>query len=211
MVWSGAPATAHPTPGPRAAPAGTSAVIGASSRTEGRGRRRSPSASFTSPTPATSAAVDSKGRVLFVCTANVCRSPMAEAIFNALASDAGVPYEARSAGTAALAGEPMTPHAREVLEEVGVYPGEHRARQVDAAMLEEADLVLTMTPQQAASLRRVSAVDPGRINTLLNYAYAAPETEGISDPYGQPISAFRASVRRIIEGVDRAVSRLSRP
>jgi len=155
--------------------------------------------------------VDSKGKVLFVCTANVCRSPMAEAIFNALASDAGMPYGARSAGTAALVDEPMAPHAKEVLGEVGVYPGEHRARQVDAAMMQGADLVLTMTPQQAAALRHVSAVDPGKIQTLLGYAYAAPETERISDPYGQPISAYRAAVRRIIEGVDRVVSRLGKP
>jgi len=133
---------------------------------------------------------------------------MAEAIFNALASDAGVPYEARSAGTAALVGEPIAPHAREVLEEVGVYPGEHRARQVDAAMLEGADLVLAMTPGQAATLRRVSADGPGKVHTLLGYAYAAPETEGVSDPYGQPISAYRASVRRLFEGVDRVVTRL---
>jgi protein-tyrosine-phosphatase len=131
---------------------------------------------------------------------------MAEAIFNALASDAGVPYEARSAGTAALVGEPMTPHAAAVLEEVGVYPGKHRARQVDAAMLEGADLVLAMTPQHASALRRISA--EGKIHTLLGYAYAAPEAEGISDPIGQPVSAYRASVRRIIEGVDRVVSRL---
>lgn len=194
MVWSGAPATARPAQGgPRAA------------------RPRTAATGITSSAPATSTTVDSKSKVLFVCTANVCRSPMAEAVFNALASDAGMPYEARSAGTAALVGELMTPHAREVLEEAGVYPGEHRARQVDAAMMEGADLVLAMTPQQAAALRHLSAVDPRRINTLLGYAYAAPDTEGIADPYGQPISAYRASVRRIIEVVDRVVSRLGKP
>lgn len=194
MVWSDAPATARPTQEePRAARPRTAATRSASSAS------------------ATSTTVDSKGRVLFVCTANVCRSPMAEAVFNALASDAGMPYEARSAGTAALVDEPITPHAREVLEEVGVYPGEHRARQVDAAMIDGADLVLTMTPRQAATLRRVSPESSEKIHTLLGYAYVAPETEGIADPYGQPISAYRASVRRIIEGLDRVVSRLGKP
>jgi protein-tyrosine-phosphatase len=77
-------------------------------------------------------------------------------------------------------------------------------------MLARADLVLTMTAQQADTLRRISAADPGKIQTLLGYAYATPETEGVSDPYGQPISAYRASVRRIIEGVDRVVSRLGK-
>ena len=153
-------------------------------------------------------AVDRKGRILFVCTANVCRSPMAEAIFNALVSDAGMPYEARSAGTAALVGDPMTPYAEAVLEEVGIYPHEHRARQVDAAMLEGADLVLAMTPRHAATLRRASAEASGRIHTLLGYAHDAPEVEGISDPYGQSISVYRASMRRIFECVDRVLPRL---
>ena len=92
---------------------------------------------------------------------------MAEAIFNALASDAGIPYEAQSVGDAALVGEPMTPHAVEVLEEAGVYADDHRARQVKEAMLEEAYLVLAMTLQHVATkLSRFSAASPTKIHTL---------------------------------------------
>ena len=145
-------------------------------------------------------------KVLFVCTANICRSPMAEAILNALASDMGMPVEARSAGTAALVGEPISPRAEAVLEEVGVYANGHRARQVDAAMLEEADLVLAMTPEHAATLRRLSPDSAERVHTLVEYACGAPE--GIADPYGQSIAVHRASVRRILECVQRLISRL---
>ena len=67
-------------------------------------------------------------KVLFVCTANVCRSPMAHAIFNALAEDEGPPFRADTAGPAAREGEPMAPNAAAALEEVGTYPGLHRAR-----------------------------------------------------------------------------------
>lgn len=87
-------------------------------------------------------------RVLFVCRANVCRSPMAEAIFNALAQDAGLGVLAGSAGVAALENEDMDASARVALEEVGIYPGDHRARQVDRALVGEADLVLTMSHRQ---------------------------------------------------------------
>ena len=66
--------------------------------------------------------------ILFVCTANVCRSPMAEAIFNALAEERELPWRAASAGVAALEGEDITPNACAALEEVGIYPKEHRAR-----------------------------------------------------------------------------------
>lgn len=149
-----------------------------------------------------------KKRVLFVCTANVCRSPMAEEIFNALVSDAGIPYEARSAGVAALVGEPITPNARTVLEEAGVRVGKHRARQVDRAMLGEAGLVLAMTPQHVAALHRLAGGPSEKIRTLPGYARGVPDAEGIADPYGMPISAYRASVRQIYEYVDQVVRKL---
>ena len=133
---------------------------------------------------------------------------MAEAIFNALASDAAISYEAQSAGVAALVGEPMTPNAVTVLEEVGVYPGEHRARQVNEPMLEEADLTLAMTPKHVTALRRFSAGTAENVHTLLGYAHDAPDLEGISDPYGQSIVAYRASVRRIFESIEALVARL---
>jgi len=149
-----------------------------------------------------------KERVLFVCTANICRSPMAEAILNALASDMGVPVEARSAGTAALVDEPIAPHAEAALEEIGVYANGHRARQADTAMVEGADLVLAMTPNHAATLRRLSPDSADKVHTLVGYAYGVPEDEGVADPYGQSMAVHRASVRRIFECVQSLVLRL---
>jgi protein-tyrosine phosphatase len=63
--------------------------------------------------------------VLFVCTANICRSPMAGAVFDALAEDGALPFRASSAGTAALEGRAMAPNALAALEEAGIYPGPH--------------------------------------------------------------------------------------
>src|SRR5919107_6136253 len=93
------------------------------------------------------------GQILFICTANVCRSPMAEEIFNALAEERGLAWRAESAGVAALEGEDITPNARAALDEVGIYANEHRARQVGEAMLGRADLVLAMSPRHVAALR----------------------------------------------------------
>jgi protein-tyrosine-phosphatase len=73
-------------------------------------------------------------QVLFVCTANVCRSPMAEAIFNVLAEDREfLPFRAESAGTAALEGRPMDPNAVATFREAGIYPEPRRARRVGGA------------------------------------------------------------------------------
>src|SRR5918995_246756 len=109
-------------------------------------------------------------QILFVCTANVCRSPMAESIFNALAEEGGLPYRAASAGVAALEGEDITPNARAALEEVGIYTREHRARQVGEAMLGEADLVLAMGPQHVATIRRRFEGLTQRVFPLPEYA-----------------------------------------
>ena len=148
-------------------------------------------------------------KVLFVCTANVCRSPMAQAIFNALAEDEGLPFRAESAGTAALEGEPMAPNAVAVLEEAGIYPGAHHARQVSGAMLEEAALVLAMSPRHAATLRRLSGESPAQIHTLPEYATGVPDQEGIPDPYGLTMAAHRSTLRQLYEHVGRAVDRLA--
>ena len=149
-------------------------------------------------------------KVLFVCTANVCRSPMAESIFNALAEEGGLPYRAASAGVAALKGEDITPNARAALEEVGIYAPTHRARQVDEAMLREADLVLVMGPRHLATLRRRFEDLSERVYTLPEYALGASPEEGIPDPYGQTMTAFRASVRQLLEYIEGLVKRLER-
>ena len=149
-------------------------------------------------------------RVLFVCTANVCRSPMAEAISNALAEEQGVSWKATSAGVHALVGEAMAPPAVAALEEIGVYPGEHRARQVDPRMLREVDLVLTMTLNHADMLRRLSPAASDRVHTLVAFAEAKTEGEDIPDPYGQSMTAYRASVRQLLRYLERVVRRTKR-
>ena len=149
-------------------------------------------------------------QILFVCTANVCRSPMAESIFNALAEEGGLPYRAASAGVAALEGEDITANARAALEEAGIYAPTHRARQVDEAMLREADLVLVMGPRHVATLRRRFGDLSERVYTLPEYALGASPKEGIPDPYGQTMTAFRASVRQLLEYIEGLVKRLER-
>src|SRR5918993_5416838 len=149
-------------------------------------------------------------QILFVCTASICRSPMAEAIFNALAEERGLAWRAESAGVAALVDEDITPNARAALDEVGIYTGEHRARQVGQEMLGEADLVLAMGPRHVATLRRRFGGLSERVYALPEYALDAPSEEGIPDPYGQTMTAFRASVRQLLEYTEGLVGRLER-
>jgi protein-tyrosine phosphatase len=135
---------------------------------------------------------------------------MAEAIFDALAEERGLAWRAKSAGVAALVDEEITPNARVALDEVGIYTDEHRARQVGEAMLREADLVLAMSPRQVAALRQGFEGLSEKVFALPEYAVDAPSEEGIPDPYGQTMTAFRASVRQLLEYIESLVGRLER-
>jgi protein-tyrosine phosphatase len=148
--------------------------------------------------------------ILFVCTANVCRSPMAGAIFNVLAEKRKLPWRAKSAGVAALEGEDITPNARAALEEVGIHLEEHRARQVSEALLQAADLVLVMSPQHVRALRRGFGSLSHKVYTLPEYAIGASAEEGIPDPYGHTMTTFRASVRELLGFIEKVVGQLER-
>jgi protein-tyrosine phosphatase len=95
----------------------------------------------------------------------------------------------------------MAPYARAALGEVGVNTEGHRARQVDANMLEEADLVSAMAREHAATLPRPFPESLEKIHTLPGYAYGVPDREGVTDPCGLLMSDYRASVHRSFECV----------
>jgi protein-tyrosine-phosphatase len=84
--------------------------------------------------------------VLFVCTGNLCRSPMAEALFSLIARSRKRPeVKISSAGTWAAKGSRATPDALDVLETVGVDASDHRSRPLRRKHIEEADLIVAMT------------------------------------------------------------------
>jgi protein-tyrosine phosphatase len=149
-------------------------------------------------------------RLLFVCTGNLCRSPVAESIFNALAQERGLEWRAESAGLAAIDGSPVPENVEISLEEVGFYAGGHRARKARGRMVEPVDLVLAMTPQQREKLRVLSGIKAeGKLYTLPEYLGEGENGE-VPDPYGYPLQTHRASVRRIYEYMDRLVEHLQK-
>ena len=92
------------------------------------------------------------GAVLVVCTGNVCRSPYIEHLLRAQLGDLGVSVS--SAGTLALAGEPMQDGSAELLARDGIDADGFVARQLTAVMVEQADLVLTATREHRSEVVR---------------------------------------------------------
>lgn len=93
--------------------------------------------------------------VVFVCTGNICRSPMAEQIFSQLAQKANLPITTASAGVMAMTNDPMTPQSADAMKVLGYTPTVHMARDLTLQILEEADLVLTATLDHRSEIARM--------------------------------------------------------
>ncbi|WP_138495789.1 low molecular weight protein arginine phosphatase [Paenibacillus pinistramenti] len=83
-------------------------------------------------------------RILFVCTGNTCRSPMAEGMFRQMAGEAGIPVEVKSAGVAAIPGSAISKHAEAVLLSRQIS-GRMTSTPLNNELAEWADLILTLT------------------------------------------------------------------
>jgi protein-tyrosine phosphatase len=144
-------------------------------------------------------------KILFVCTGNTCRSPLAAGLARKLlAEKLGVEVgdlrkenvEILSAGTFAMDGGRASPEAVEAAREYDADISHHRSRKLTTELIQSADMVFCMTDSHVADVRRMAPSAAGKIRRL-------DEAEDISDPIGSGSSAYRRTAKHIQQALER--------
>lgn len=132
-------------------------------------------------------------KLLFVCTGNTCRSPMAAVIFNSIAAGEGLDWVAESAGVAAVGDRPASENAIKAVAEIGLDLSAHRTRFLPELDLNEYALFVALNDEHFQILQSI-----GIPVSMLRLLRRTPDPndvydlrQGIVDPYGGDLNAYR--------------------
>ncbi len=153
--------------------------------------------------------------ILFVCTGNTCRSPMAEGIFNhfILNEDKLNGIKASSAGISVFGGDGANPKAQKAVKELfGIDISSHRAKTISKEDLEKADIILTMTRGHKEIILSIMPNVKFKTWTLKEYVLGdknSNESMDVQDPYGMSEKEYKNCAQELKELIDELISRLN--
>jgi len=129
--------------------------------------------------------------ILFVCTGNTCRSPMAEAALRELLKKHRPGrVEVLSAGTGAATGFPATMYATEVVGMWNADLSHHQSQQLKRSLIERADLVFGMTSEHVKEILRLAPNARDKTYLFKNFPDHSARGEGVDDPIGQGLDKY---------------------
>ena len=152
--------------------------------------------------------------VLLVCTANQCRSPMAEALLKSylFKMDPDCNWVIESAGTWTEAGHPATPAGVSVMAEKGLNTAGHRSQPISQQLLERFELILTMEAGHKEAIQVEFPQISGRVFMLSEMSSVEIP---VLDPIGGPIEAYRVTAEEIdnwiLKGLPKILEYLNYP
>jgi protein arginine phosphatase len=142
--------------------------------------------------------------ILFVCTGNTCRSPMAEAVLKHKGTDT---FEVRSAGVFAVDGSDASIHAKEVLKENDIIH-RHQSSSLSKENLDWASYILTMTSNHKRAIVDQYPHVADKIFTLKEFVLEDPADLDVSDPYGGSVDIYRHTYRELDSLIEELIKKL---
>ncbi len=138
--------------------------------------------------------------IMFVCTGNTCRSPMAEgALRTLLEKERPGKFEVISSGTSAASGFPATTYGVEASKIWKADISDHCSQPLTPALIERSDLILCMTPRHMEETLRLAGGESDKVYLLKRFPDPGKNGEGVDDPIGQPLDRYNETFLEIGE------------
>ncbi len=143
------------------------------------------------------------GPILTVCTANICRSPMAAGLLQHALAAQPEPLRSlkvASAGVAARSGDPISANSVLALKKAGIDISGHRSRPLTPELVAQASLILCMTESHRAMIQLSFDPTPRHVYLFREFMPRAADKE-IGDPYGGPLKVYEAARDEMVEAM----------
>lgn len=143
--------------------------------------------------------------VLFICAANICRSPMAEYLLNAKVGQNNGDWQIDSAGLWADPGFPVAWNTLQVLQNRGIEAGDHLSKPVTQEILASYNLILTMESGQKEALQHAF---PEMAHKVFLFSEMAGENFNIVDPIGKQMVEFEETAKEMEDLIEQGFDRI---